>query len=119
MVPDACASCGFAIMAECRPDTSYLVGRYRGSCSCPTEHNAFVGLPRCYRLSGLAAGERPIAVGVILGQGTKQHEAMPAFRELFDHRVGNVGAFVAANSSFHVSSSLLVVRASFRRDCIG
>jgi hypothetical protein len=109
----------FHIMAECRPDTSYLVGGYRGSCSCPTEHNAFVGSPRCYRLCGLAAGERPIAVGVILGQGTKQHEVMPAFPELFDHRVGKVSPFVAANSYFHVRTSLLVVRASFLRDCIG
>ena len=46
-------------------------------------------------------------------------EVVAAFPELFDHSVGKVGAFVAANSYFHVSTSLLVVRASFLRDCIG
>ncbi len=119
MVPDACATRGFAIVTECRSDTSYLVGGNRGSCSCPTEHNAFVGSPRCYRLCRLAAGVRPIAVRVILGQGTKQNEVVPSFPELIYHSVGKVGAFVAANSYFHVSTSLLVVRASFLRDFIG
>ena len=75
--------------------------------------------PRCYRLCGLAAGERPVAVGVILGQGTKQDEVVPDFPELIYHSVGKVGAFVAANSYFHVRTSLLVVRASFLRDFIG
>src|SRR6266516_2689855 len=99
-------------MAKLVPATCFLDGDDVDCWSCTAENNTFVGLPCCYGFCRLAAGERPIAVGIILGQGTKQDEFMPTFPEFFNHGIGKVGAFVAANGYFHGRTSLLVVYAS-------